>query len=73
MNTQNYNYEINLKNEKITHLKKKIHNLQRTKLRLKNNLNFKIKSLEEKLKEYEIEDDWDEIKNEQIKEKLKND
>lgn len=71
-----YHYEqiIKEKNNDIEHLKKKLHNCQRTKLRLKNKLNFKIFMLEEKLQDYEIEDDWDEIKNEQnIEKKIKND
>lgn len=49
------------KNNEIELLKKKLHNTQRSKLRLKNNLNFKIQLLEAKLKDYEIQDDWDEI------------
>jgi len=36
-------------------LQKKLHNVQRTKLRLKNNLNEKIEELEHKLKESERE------------------
>ena len=77
-----YNEQINYyhetfkkKDEEILNLKKKLHNCQRTKLRLKNKLNFKITLLEEKLKEYDIADDWDEIKNEiNIEQpKLKND
>ena len=36
-------------------LQKKLHNVQRTKLRLKNNLNEKIEELEHKLQESERE------------------
>ena len=36
-------------------LQKKLHNVQRTKLRLKNNLNEKIEELEHKLKESQRE------------------
>lgn len=61
------------KDDEINSLKKKIHNIQRTKLRLKNKLNFKIILLEEKLKEYDITDDWDEIKNETEDNKIKTD
>lgn len=49
------------KKEEIELLQKKVHNTQRSKLRLKNKLNFKIQLLEAKLKDYEIQDDWDEI------------
>lgn len=61
------------KDDEINSLKKKIHNIQRTKLRLKNKLNFKIILLEEKLKEYDITDDWDEIQNETEENKIKKD
>ena len=66
------------KDEEIDLLKKKLHNTQRNKLRLKNKLNFKLLVLKEKLKEYEIEDDWDDITiensiQENTQEKIKND
>lgn len=67
---------IEEKNNEIESLKKKIHNIQRTKLRLKNKLNFKIILLEQKLKEYDISDDWDVVDNDNDNDeqnKIKND
>ena len=45
-------------------LKKKIKNLRRTKLRLKNSLNEKIKKLETKISNYTIESNWENIETE---------
>lgn len=45
-------------------LKKKIKNLIRTKLRLKNSLNEKIKKLETEISNYTIESNWENIESE---------
>ena len=45
-------------------LKKKIKNLRRTKLRLKNSLNEKIKKLETEISNYTIESNWENIETE---------
>ena len=42
-------------------LKKKIKNLKRTKLRLKHILNKTIEELKDKIKTYEINNNWDNI------------
>ena len=71
------NNESNIECDKYEKLSKKIHCLQRTKLRLKNNLNCKIielddenknlkkknKELEEKLQNLDWAESWDNIEN----------
>ena len=56
----------NQENEKICELKKKVKNLNRSKLRLKKTLNTKIKNLEKQIEELKWDDTWDilEITNE---------
>jgi hypothetical protein len=51
-------------------LKKKLHNVQRTKLRLKNSLNEKIKDLESRLELMEEKYNYEVTKNNILMEKL---
>jgi TolA-binding protein len=52
-------------------LEKKLHNVQRTKLSLKNKLNAKIKELESKIEETEEKYNYEVQKNKILTEKLK--
>ena len=57
---------IDEKNEEIRELKKQLHNIQRSKLRLKNKLNIKIEELELRLNSIQWAEEWDNIETNNV-------